>query len=195
MDQIAAPQQPSPQAVNVGEVVSVSVSSEHSFSKAVADEIKLILGEGVEGDAHRGVKVKHRSRVAQNPDQPNLRQVSLLHEEVFEELSAKGFSLKPGDIGENVLTRGIDLLNLPAGTLLHFGEAATIELTGLRNPCAQIENFMPGLLKALLDKDADGTIIRKAGVMAIVVKGGVIGTGDAIRVELPPQPHRKMERV
>jgi MOSC domain-containing protein YiiM len=176
-------------------VVSVSAHPEHSFSKPNLAQISLLADLGVAGDAHCGKTVKHRSRVAQNPDQPNLRQVHLIHAELFDELSEKGFSVQPGDLGENVTTQGIDLLSLPVGTKLTIGTEAIVELTGLRNPCAQIDNFQKGLLRAVLDRDSEGNLIRKAGVMGIVLKGGDVRPGDAISVELPELPHRPLERV
>ncbi|MBV8659816.1 MAG: MOSC domain-containing protein [Burkholderiales bacterium] len=176
-------------------VVSVSLSASHSFSKAPQDQIELLAGLGVRGDAHCGETVRHRSRVAQDPTQPNLRQVHLIHHELFDELAEKGFTLGPCALGENIATRGIALLDLPVGTRLHIGAEAVVELTGLRNPCAQIEHFQTGLLAAVLDRAADGTLIRKAGVMGIVVSGGTVRPDDAIRVTLPPEPHRALERV
>ncbi|TVY11043.1 MOSC domain-containing protein [Paenibacillus cremeus] len=178
-----------------GEVVSVSRSAAHSFSKETLDVITLLAGLGVEGDAHMGKAVKHRSRVAQNPDQPNLRQVHLIHSELFDELHDAGFNVGPGQLGENITTRGIHLLELPTGTKLYIGNTAAIEITGLRNPCAQIDNFQSGLLNAVLDHDEDGNLIRKAGIMAIVLTGGEVAPRDPIRVELPPEPFRKLERV
>ena len=176
-------------------VVAVSLSPTHSFSKINQDSIRLYAGEGVEGDAHAGGTVKHRSRVKQNPDQPNLRQVHLMHVELLEELSEKGFQVKPGDIGENITTRGIDLLDLPEGTRLHIGSAAVVEVTGLRNPCAQLDAFQAGLTAACLDHDDEGNLIRKAGVMSVVLTGGSVRPGDIIRIELPMQPHKPLERV
>ncbi|MBB3424962.1 MOSC domain-containing protein YiiM [Rhizobium sp. BK312] len=176
-------------------VTAVSSSGVHEFSKQTKDHIQLLTGLGVEGDAHMGVTVKHRSRVAVDPTQPNLRQVHIIHEELFDELTEKGFSVSPGDMGENIATRGIDLLSLPQGTRLHIGAEAIIEVTGLRNPCKQIDNFQKGLLHAVLDKDADGGLVRKAGIMSIVVQGGRVQRDDAIHVELPPLPHVKLERV
>jgi len=176
-------------------VTSVSSSGVHGFSKQTKDHIQLLAGLGVEGDAHMGVTVKHRSRVAVDPTQPNLRQVHIIHEELFDELTEKGFSVAPGDMGENISTRGIDLLSLPQGTRLHIGADAIVEVTGLRNPCKQIDNFQKGLLHAVLDKDADGGLIRKAGIMGIVSQGGRVQRDDVIRVELPPLPHIKLERV
>jgi len=178
-----------------GCVAAVSSSAEHSFSKPNRSDIELVAGLGVAGDAHMGATVKHRSRVAVDPTQPNLRQVHLLHAELFEELAAKGFSLSAGDLGENITTEGVDLLSLPKATRLHIGEAAVVEITGLRNPCSQIEHFQKGLLSAVLDRDADGELVRKAGIMGIIVRGGKVQPGDAIRVELPPLPHVKLERV
>jgi MOSC domain-containing protein YiiM len=176
-------------------VVSVSAYLEHSFSKPTHSQIALLAGLGVAGDAHCGKTVKHRSRVAQNPDQPNLRQVHLIHAELFDELSEKGFSVQPGDLGENVTTHGIDLLSLPVGTKLKIGPDAIVALTGLRNPCAQIDNFQKGLLEAVLDHDSEGNLVRKAGVMGIVLKGGEVRPGDGISIELPPLPHQPLERV
>lgn len=178
-----------------GRVEAVSLSPEHTFSKTPQPEVCLLAGLGVEGDAHAGRTVKHRSRVAQNPDQPNLRQVHLIHAELLEELAGQGFTVRPGDLGENVLTRGVDLLSLPTGTRLHLGGAAVVEVTGLRNPCGQIDAFQPGLLAAVLGRDERGGLIRKAGVMGVVVSEGVVRPGDPVRLELPPEPHRPLERV
>ena len=171
-------------------VTAVSLDPAHAFSKAGRDRIRLIAGEGVEGDAHRGTTVKHRSRVARDPTQPNLRQVHLLHAELHDELRARGFDVDAGVMGENVTTRGLDLLGLPAGTRLRLGDRAVVELTGLRNPCVQLDRYQQGLMAAVLDRDAEGRLVRKAGVMAVVLTGGEVRTGDAIEVELPAGPHR-----
>jgi MOSC domain-containing protein YiiM len=176
-------------------IVAVARDESHRFSKPLLPAIRLLAGLGVEGDAHCGKTVKHRSRVAIDPTQPNLRQIHLIHAELFEELADKGFSLRPGDMGENVTTRGLDLLGLPAGTRLRLGSEALVEITGLRNPCAQIEALQPGLLKAVLGRDADGNPIRKAGIMGIVLEGGAVRPGDSIRVTLPALPHKALERV
>jgi len=176
-------------------VLAVHRSPTHSFSKRTALSIRLIAGLGVEGDAHAGVTVKHRSRVARDPSQPNLRQVHLLHAELLEGLRERSFDLAPGDIGENVLVAGVDLLGLPTGTRLHLGDRAVVEVTGLRNPCAQLDRFRPGLMAAVLDRDAAGNLVRKAGVMAVVVADGAVRPGDAIRVWLPGPPHRPVQPV
>jgi MOSC domain-containing protein YiiM len=176
-------------------VVSLSAGEGHHFSKPVRSEIRLIAGEGVEGDAHRGVTVKHRSRVAADPTQPNLRQVHLIHAELLDELAAKGFRVAPGDIGENILTGGIDLLALPEATVLAFPSGARVAITGLRNPCAQLDTFQAGLMHALLDRAADGSLVRKSGVMGIVLAGGIVRVGEAIHVIVPEMPHRRLERV
>ncbi len=178
-----------------GIVTAVSCSGTHTFSKPNVAAIRLLAGLGVEGDAHLGVKVQHRSHMRRNPDAPNLRQVHLIHEELHEELLAGGFGLTAGIIGENVTTRGIDLLGLPTGTRLHLGPAAVVEVTGLRNPCRQLDRFQSGLTAALLGRGPDGELIRKAGIMSIVLIGGAVCPGDAIGIELPPQPHRPLERV
>ncbi|WP_217195926.1 MOSC domain-containing protein [Streptomyces buecherae] len=176
-------------------VTAVCSDDRHAFSKPVREEITLLAGLGVEGDAHLGVTVQHRSRVARNPTQPNLRQVHLLQSELFPDLAAAGFTVRPGDLGENVTTSGVDLLGLPVGTLLRLGATAVVEVTGLRNPCRQIDDFSDGLLKRVVGRDADGRVVRKAGVMSIVREGGAVRPGDAIRVELPAGPHRPLERV
>lgn len=176
-------------------VVAVSCAATHEFSKPLRSSIRLLAGLGVEGDAHLGVTVKHRSRVKRNPDAPNLRQVHLIHAELFDELRAAGFEVAPGELGENVTTRGVDLLGLPAGARLHLGAAAVIEITGLRNPCHQLDRFQRGLTAAVLDRDAEGKLVRKSGVMSIVLAGGEVRPGDAIRVELPAAPHRRLEPV
>ena len=178
-----------------GVVTAVSRSAEHHFSKENAPAIRLLAGLGVEGDAHAGVTVKHRSRVAADPTQPNLRQVHLIHAELHDELRAAGFEVDAGALGENITTRGVDLLALPTGTRLHLGQATVVELTGLRNPCAQIENFQAGLLARVLDHDAAGHLVRKAGVMGVVLAGGEVRAGDRVHVERPPAPHRPLERV
>ena len=178
-----------------GRVVAVSLPPRHEFSKTPRRSIRLLKGVGVDGDAHAGVTVKHRSRVAADPTQPNLRQVHLIQTELFDELATTGFTVLPGDLGENVATSGIDLLALPVGTLLRLGSEAVVEVTGLRNPCSQIEAFQPGLLANVVGKADNGDIIRKAGIMGIVVWGGDVHEGDGIKVALPPAPHRKLERV
>lgn len=179
----------------MGVVTAVSLDKGHYFSKPNSLSIRLLKGLGVAGDAHMGETVKHCSRVAKDPTQPNLRQVHLMHEELFDELAPKSFIVRPGEMGENVTTRGIDLLSLPAGTRLHLGETAVIEVTGLRNPCIQIDRFQKGLMAATLDKDADGNLIRKAGVMSVVLADGDVRPGDAIRVVLPEGPRRPLQPV
>jgi MOSC domain-containing protein YiiM len=179
----------------MGVVTAVSLRKGHHFSKTNSLSIRLLRGLGVDGDAHMGETVKHRSRVAKDPTQPNLRQVHLLHEELFDELRAKDFIVRPGEMGENVTTRGVDLLGLPTGTRLHLGEAAVIEITGLRNPCVQIDRFQKGLMAATLDRDADGHLIRKAGIMSVVLTEGDVRPGDAIKIELPAEPYRPLQPV
>jgi MOSC domain-containing protein YiiM len=176
-------------------VIAVSRSPRHSFSKPTQGSIRLVAGLGVEGDAHMGETVKHRSRVRRDPTQPNLRQVHLIHAELLDELRGTGFTVVPGEMGENVTTRGIDLLGLPTGARLYLGEAAVVEVTGLRNPCVQLDRFQPGLMQAVLGRDAQGGLILKAGIMAIVLTGGELRAGDPIAVELPPEPHRPLVRV
>ena len=179
-----------------GRIEAVARGHAHAFSKPqVPAGITLVAGLGVAGDAHCGAAVRHRSRVARDPAQPNLRQVHLLHAELFEELAARGFTLRPGDIGENLTTSGIDLLALPTGALLRVGGTALLAVTGLRNPCAQLDRFAPGLMAAVLGRDAAGGLVRKAGVMAVVVEGGAVRPGDPIAVGLPPAPHRPLQPV
>lgn len=176
-------------------VLAVHRSSSHSFSKFEEEGITLVEGLGVEGDAHAGATVKHRSRVARDPAAANLRQVHLIHAELFDELVEQDHAVFPGDLGENLTTRGIALLALPAGTRLRLGEAAEVEVTGLRNPCSQIDRFQPGLMAKVLDRDANGRVVRKTGVMAVVRRGGTVRPGDAIVVQLPETPHRPLEPV
>jgi MOSC domain-containing protein YiiM len=178
-----------------GVVTAVSRSAAHTFSKAKQPSIRLVAGLGVESDAHQGATVKHRSRVARDPTQPNLRQVHLIHAELHEELNASGFDVVAGEMGENVTTRGVPLLDLPTGTRLRLGRNAVVELTGLRNPCAQLDRFQHGLLAAVLGRRPDGTLARKAGVMGVVVAGGEVAAGDEVDVELPSGPHRPLEVV
>ncbi len=176
-------------------VTAVSQSTRHEFSKQNQESVRLVAGAGVEGEAHSGKTVQHRSRVARDPSQPNLRQVHLIHAELHDELHAAGFCVSAGDMGENITTRGVNLLGLPVGTRLHLGASAVVEVTGLRNPCPQIDAFQPGLMAAVLGRDADGALIRKAGVMGIVLAGGEVQPNDLIRVELPPKPHQPLRPV
>jgi MOSC domain-containing protein YiiM len=176
-------------------VVAVHLNASHTFSKRSVEHITLLEGLGVDGDAHCGVTVKHRSRVARDPSQPNLRQVHLIHGELFDELLEKNFGVLPGDLGENVTTRGLDLLSLAEGTELHIGEFAVVTLTGLRNPCAQIDHFQRGLMSAVLGRSPEGKLLRKCGVMGVVTKGGAISPGDGITVRMPPPPHRELQMV
>ena len=178
-----------------GVVLGVSCDSEHKFSKPPRASIRLLTGLGVEGDAHLGVTVQHLSRVRRDPTVLNLRQVHLIHAELHDELRAKGFTVGAGDMGENITTRGIDLLSLPLNARLHLGAEAIVEIKGLRNPCVQIDTFEKGMMHACLDKDADGNLVRKAGIMGVVIAGGEIKPGDAIRVELPDGPHEKLVAI
>lgn len=176
-------------------IASVNSSQAHSFSKFGAPIVTLLEGVGVEGDAHCGVTVQHLSRIARDPTQPNFRQVHVLHFELFAELSTKGFTVSPGDLGENLTTQGIALLELPAETELHIGETAVVKLTGLRNPCIKIDQFQQGLMAAVLDRTAEGKLVRKAGVMSVVVRSGEVRPGDPIVIKLPSQPHRPLEPI
>lgn len=178
-----------------GKVTALHRSATHTLSKFAERQIQLLKGLGVEGDAHMGQTVKHRSRVAKDPTQPNLRQVHLIAAELHEELHQNGFEVQAGQMGENITTHGIDLINLPKGTILKIGQQAQVEITGLRNPCAQLESIQTGLMKAVLDKDEDGNLIRKSGIMGIVLEGGPVNVDDEIDVVFPPQPHIKLERV
>jgi MOSC domain-containing protein YiiM len=176
-------------------VTGLSHRAGHHFSKTPTDSLRLVQGEGVEGDAHRGKTVKHRSRVARDPTQPNLRQVHLMHAELHDELRAAGFDVAAGQLGENITTRGIDLLGLAAGTRLWIGADALVEITGLRNPCVQLDRFRPGLMNAVLGRDGQGGLIRKAGVMGIVLIGGKVVVGDQVKIEPPALPHRVLVPV
>lgn len=178
-----------------GRVVAVALSGAHTMSKPRVDAVNLLKGLGVEGDAHAGVTVKHRSRVARDPTQPNLRQIHLIHAELHEELAAAGFTVAYAAMGENITTRGIDLLALPRGARLRIGATAEVEVTGLRTPCAQLDGLQPGLMRAVLGRAEDGSLIRKAGIMGIVLNGGPVREGDAIAVTLPVSPHEPLQAV
>lgn len=176
-------------------VVAVCLSPTHTLTKPAAESVRLVAGLGVEGDAHSGRTVRHRSRVARDPSRPNLRQVHLLHAELHDALVRAGFPVGPGVMGENVTTRDLDLLGLSRGTRLQLGETAVVEVTGLRNPCVQLDGIRSGLLAAVVDRDEQGRVVRKAGVMAVVLEGGRVRPGDEIRVHLPPPPHLPLEPV
>ncbi|MBX3642004.1 MAG: MOSC domain-containing protein [Rubrivivax sp.] len=176
-------------------VVAVHCKGSHAFSKDSARRIQLLAGQGVAGDAHCGVTVKHRSRVARDPTQPNLRQVHLMHSELFAELARKGLQVLPGQLGENITTAGLPVLDLAQGTVLRIGTQALVRVTGLRNPCAQIEAFMPGLLAAVLDRTPQGQRVRKAGIMGIVLESGTVDPGDAITIEHIPHPAAPLQPV
>jgi MOSC domain-containing protein YiiM len=177
------------------EVVAVHRDATHRFSKESVGSITLRAGLGVVGDAHSGGTVQHRSRIARNPDAPNLRQVHLVAMELLDELVAQGFRVAPGVIGENVTTRALELLALPTGTLLTLGAHAVVEVTGLRNPCRQLDRYQHGLMRAVLDRDPQGRLIRRAGVMAVVLHDGVVRPGDPITVRVPDEPHRPLQPV
>ena len=177
------------------EVLAVSRKRGHHFSKQPQLSIYLLAGLGVEGDGHAGATIQHLYRKRWTPEAPNLRQVHLLQTQVFAELGRKGFQLQPGDLGENITTRGINLMLLPVGTCLHIGTHAVVEITGLRKPCVQMDRFRPGLMEATLERDEQGRLIRKAGIMSIVVEGGIVHAGDEIRVVLPQEPHLQLEPV
>jgi MOSC domain-containing protein YiiM len=192
-------------------VMSVSCHAHYSFTKPVRDEIVLLTGLGVQGDVHAGVTVKHRSRVAADPTRPNLRQVHLIQAELHDDLREHGFDVSAGQLGENITTRGIDLLALPRGTVLRFGGIgdparglgaagaadgrAAVEITGLRNPCEQINTFRAGLLKQVVHRDERGRLVPRAGIMAVVLCGGPVRPGDRVAVEVPAKPHLPLERV
>ena len=178
-----------------GIVESVNRSPAHKTVKPNRRSIRLLPGLRVEGDVHQGTTVKHRSRVARDPKQPNLRQVHLIHAELHDELREAGLNVTAGQMGENITTRGIDLLSLPRGTRLSLGDAAVVEVTGLRSPYSQLEGLQSGLMRAVLERDGHGNLVRKAGIMSIVVSGGEVRPGDSIDVELPPQPHHRLEVV
>ena len=178
-----------------GTVAAVSRSPTHSLTKPNANRIRLVAGLGVEGDAHQGATVQHRSRIERFGGTPNLRQVHLIHAELFDELRAAGFTVSPGLMGENVTTRGVDLLGLPTGARLRLGNEAVVEVTGLRNPCRQLDKLQPGLMAATLARDTAGNLIRKAGIMGIVLAGGEVSEGDRIAIELPSPPHQPLAPV
>ena len=178
-----------------GVAKAVSRSATHTMQKYNEQSITLLTGLGVEGDAHMGATVKHRSRVAADPTQPNLRQVHLIHAELHEELKGKGFEILPGQMGENITTQGIPLLDLPRNTRLYIGGTAIIEVKGLRNPCTQLDGIQEGLKKAVIDVDEKGQLVRRAGVMGIVIQGGVIHAGDKIEIRLPEIPYLPLEKV
>jgi hypothetical protein len=176
-------------------VVAVARDAGHHFGKAPVEAIVLRAGLGVEGDAHCGATVQHRSRVRRDPNAPNLRQLHLVAAELLGELAGRGFEIAPGAIGENVTTRGLDLLSLATGTVLRLGDRALVAVTGVRNPCVQLDRFRPGLQRAVLDRDAEGNLIRRAGVMAVVVHDGVVRPGDPIEVSVPPGPPHPLAPV
>ncbi|WP_328493823.1 MOSC domain-containing protein [Streptomyces sp. NBC_00414] len=178
-----------------GSVAAVSSNGAYSFTKPNRESITLLAGLGVEGDVHAGVTVKHRFRMRKDPSQPNLRQVHLIHEELFDEVRGAGFEVAAGELGENVTTRGIDLLGLPTGTLLRLGDEAVVEVTGLRNPCAQIDTFQKGLMRQVVGRDEDGKARFRSGIMSVVVTGGLVRPGDPVEVELPAGPHLPLEIV
>ena len=180
---------------STAKVMAVCSHPQHAFSKTTQTSIELIAGWGVKGDAHAGPKIQHRSRVAQNPDQPNLRQIHLIQVELLQELADKGHAINPGQLGENITTRGLDLLALPRDSKLFLGSSAVVQVTGLRNPCAQINQFQTGLLDHVVEKDTSGQVIRKAGIMGIVLAGGSVKPEDPIFIEYPEKPFIALERI
>ena len=179
----------------MGTVLAVCKRGNHQLSKKTVDSILLIKGEGVDGDIHRGRTVQHQLGVKEDPTQPNLRQVHFIQHELIQKLQDKGFNVNPATLGENITTTGIELLSLPTGAILHIGKDAKIEITGLRMPCAQINQYQKGLAAAVIERDENGKTVSKIGIMGIILKGGLIAAGDKIEVLLPPQPHKPLERV
>jgi MOSC domain-containing protein YiiM len=179
----------------IAKVLSVSSSPTHTMAKPSQESITIVEGLGVEGDAHNGTTVKHRSRVRQDPTQPNLRQIHLIHSELLDELRATGFEIKPGMMGENITTSGVDLLGLPTGAIMTIGANVRLEITGLRNPCAQLDGLVPGLMEAVLDRDSAGELIRKSGVFGIVITGGEVRVDDSISIELPRGDQSRLQPV
>lgn len=178
-----------------GIVAAVCRSPGHTLTKPITDSIRLVAGFGIDGDAHAGATVKHLSRLLKFGNSPNLRQVHLMHSELFDELRAAGFAVWAGLMGENITTRAVDLLRLPTGARLHLGSTAVVEVTGLRNPCRQLNKIAPGLMKATLATDDAGNLVRKAGIMGIVAADGEVREGDPIEIELPPGPYRPLQPV
>lgn len=176
-------------------VRALHIDDQHRFSKRAVGEVYMIAGVGIDGDAHAGPTVRHRSRVAMDPSQPNLRQVHLLHEELFAEVTAAGFSVAPGELGENVTTSGVELLTLPVGATIRLGNGALLAVTGRRNPCGQVDGLKEGLLRQLAYRDAAGAMMYRGGLMAVVVQSGVVRVGDPVTVAHPPPPHAPVERV
>jgi MOSC domain-containing protein YiiM len=175
-------------------VLAAHRSSDHTFSKGRVESIDLVAGLGVVGDAHMGAQVKHRSRVKADPTQPNLRQVHLIASETLTEANEAGYDVDAGDLGENITTAGVDLFSLPVGTTMQIG-TALIALTGLRNPCVQIDAFADGLQGQMLGRDENGKLVRKSGVMAVVLRGGTVTTGDAITMAAPAGEPIPMEKI
>ena len=175
-------------------VIAVASDKKHNIVKPIRESITLIAEWGIEGDAHAGKTVQHRYDKRRNPDAPNLRQVHLMHAELLDRLAELGMTVQPGQMGENITTRGIDLLNLPRGTQLKIGEAL-IEITGLRNPCKYLNQIAPGLMKACVAKHDDGALFPQSGVMGIIRSGGDIRAGDTIQIVTPPEPHDRLKPV
>ena len=154
-------------------VVGLSIDDGHHFSKRAVERVTMVAGVGIEGDVHAGPLVQHRSRVRVDPNQPNLRQVHLIDDAVFAVAASAGFEIDHGDLGENVTVSGLDVHGLAVGTMLRLGESAFVAVTGLRNPCGQINGLRPGLLDVLRRADG-GDIVRRAGIMGVVVRGGEV---------------------
>lgn len=176
-------------------VAAVHRSARHAFTKHAEACITLLAGLGVEGDAHCGHTVQNRYLKRLDSSRPNLRQVHLLQAELLDELRTQGFEVSAGGLGENISTRGLDMLSLARGTRLHIGADAIVELTGLRAPCVQIDRFRNGLKAQVTTRDARGASIIKAGVMGIVLRGGAICGDDVIVVRPPDGPHAPLEPV
>jgi MOSC domain-containing protein YiiM len=184
---------PKTDLVTEGSVVAVSIDGKHRFSKTPRLSVSLTKGHGIEGDAHYGPLVQHRCLARRAPTAANLRQVHLIPSELFDALRTRGFEVRPGNLGENITTLGLDLECLPLGTMLRLGASAIVRLTGLRTPCILIDRFEAGL-KDELRGGLLGPRFR-AGVMAIVSDGGEVSPGDLIRAVLPAPPHVVLPRL
>lgn len=179
-------------------VLSVSSSQTHSFSKPPVPGITLIANHGVKGDCHAGKTTQHRSSLQVHPPTPNLRQVHLIAIENLKKIAShlttvdSAALLTPGALGQNITLEGIDLLNLPTGTELHFvsdggsQSGPVLVLTGVRDPGPQIERFQAGLKERFIVRDAERRVVgRLVGVMSVVQCGGEVRSGMGVRVVYP----------
>jgi len=163
-----------------GFVLALCRNENPGIPKIQVDSIQLVEEFGVEGDYHAGKTIRHRYLAKKDPDQPNHRQVLLIDAKILGDLDQRGIRIIPGQMGENIVCYGIDVMLLEIGTRFTAGEAL-LEITEARHPCHQLNDSHPDLYQAVIE-EIGGEEIYSAGVFARVIRGGNVDAGNSIFV-------------